>query len=70
MFWFRNDLNLVNNKNTCEQHQRWWGMGNNKKMIALIRNDKMTPNNSEGVEKGHLKHQGARLAMVLFFLEQ
>jgi hypothetical protein len=45
-------------------------MGNNKKMIALIRNDKMTPNNSEGVEKGHLKHQGARLAMVLFFLEQ
>jgi hypothetical protein len=33
-------------------------MGNNKKMITLIRNYKMTTNNSKGVEKGHLKHHG------------
>jgi hypothetical protein len=30
----------------------------------------MTTNNSKGVEKGHLKHQGARSMMVLCFLEQ
>ncbi len=58
MFLFNNDLNLIKNKNTYEQHQEWWKMRNNRKMRILTRNDKITISNSMGVEKAHWKHYG------------
>jgi hypothetical protein len=59
MFWFKDDLSFINNKNTFEQHQEWWKMGNNK----------MVMNNLARVSKRHVRNtKGTRLDMKIVFL--
>jgi hypothetical protein len=50
VFWFRDDLSLVNDKNTLEKHERMMrnGGGDNKKTRMPITNSKIATSNSEG----------------------
>jgi len=68
VFWFKDDLNFFNNKNTYKQHQGWWKMTNNKKMKFSIRNDKRTTNNLTWVSKRHIRNtNGTKLNIKNFF---
>ncbi len=62
MFWFKNDLSLVNNKNTPTQHQlcnKQGGMMKDSEKQKDENVDKewqITINNNMGVEKAYWKH--------------